>query len=310
MDKQDAPVLILGYNRPDKISALISDLRLCRPQNIYFAVDGPKPNKNSDENLVAEVRDCINEINWTDGVTPIFREQNLGMRISIPGAVSEVVRKHGKVIVLEDDLRISPSFLDFSNWALREFEQYQNIGHICGYSAVPGKELSLPDKSVRLSKFAQSFGWATWERAWSNYDDSMFWFQNLKANDLLTLFNDPIAAAHWWLILENVRTGRISSWAYRWLQSLWSQNQVSVVPNKSLVVNHGYDTGSHTLTKPAWDEPELNDFLDLLNLGQVDPVLDLGAEHWTSKVLNRNNLPGFIREVAVTAVRSLVQEKH
>lgn len=303
----EAPVLILAYNRPDKTKALIENLRKSRPKTIVFSVDGPRGYKNSDDVKVDAVQSCLKYIDWTDDVTTIFRSSNLGLRAAVPDAVSQVIDKYGTAIVLEDDLEISETFLDYCNWALKEFKNESEIAHISGYSAVPLSNLNHPDNQVRLSKFPQSFGWATWNRSWSNYDDSMTWFNEIDFNDLLVLFNNPVAAAHWWLVLENVRTGRISSWAYRWIQSIWQKKQFAIAPNRSLVVNKGFDEGSHNLTKAPWKEPELG-YFEIPMAGSA--YLDFGAEFWISRIQNRNTLLGLIREIGVTTVRAVVREKH
>ena len=53
---------------------------------------------------------------------PISKSKNKGLAKSIIDGVSQIVEEFGKVIVLEDDLLVSPSFLDFMNEALLEYE--------------------------------------------------------------------------------------------------------------------------------------------------------------------------------------------
>jgi hypothetical protein len=43
------PLLVLGYNRPEKTIQLINRLRTLEPQTILFAVDGPKYGNSVDE---------------------------------------------------------------------------------------------------------------------------------------------------------------------------------------------------------------------------------------------------------------------
>ena len=44
MSNTSRPVLILGYNRPDKIKFLIKKLSKLRIKKIYISLDGPKNN--------------------------------------------------------------------------------------------------------------------------------------------------------------------------------------------------------------------------------------------------------------------------
>ena len=304
----DAPVIILSYNRPEKTKKLIKNLRFARPKKIIFSVDGPKTERADDLKKVLEVQKSAELIDWTDDVTTVFRSSNLGLRFAVPSAITLGVETYGQAIVLEDDLEISESFLPFCNWALNEFRADASIMHINGYSAVPISKLSRPDEMLRASAFPQSFGWATWARAWGAYDDSMEWFSSGGLKVLNKKFQDPVKALHWWMILENVRSGRISSWAYRWIQSVWQTGGASVSPNKSLVRNLGYDDGSHNLTKPSWKEPDLAD-LESSTLPNSKPNFDKIAEEWVSKVQNRNTLLGLFREFGVAAIRSLFPDR-
>lgn len=303
-----APVIILAYNRPEKTRKLIENLRFSRPKTIIFSVDGPKTDKADDVQKIMEVQRSVEKIDWTDNVTTVFRASNLGMRFAVPSAISIGVETFGQAIVLEDDLEISQSFIPFCNWALKEFRKDNSIMHINGYSAVPDSILSRPNQPLRASAFPQSFGWATWANAWDSYDDSMWWFSSGGIQELYKKFQDPIKAIHWWMILENVRAGRISSWAYRWVQSVWQKGGGSVSPNKSLVRNLGYDEGSHNLTKPSWKEPLLAD-LNIPDLSHCNPEYDSIAEQWVSKVQNRNTVVGILRELGVATIRSLFPDR-
>jgi hypothetical protein len=45
---QTTPLVLIAYNRPQKVRGLLERLREQRAENIIFAVDGPKANKPGD----------------------------------------------------------------------------------------------------------------------------------------------------------------------------------------------------------------------------------------------------------------------
>jgi hypothetical protein len=302
-----APVLIVAYNRPEKTSNLINSLRESAPQRVILSVDGPREKSLGDGDKVRQVIQAAEGIDWTTDVQVISRESNLGMRFAVPDAISKVVHAHGSVIVVEDDLVLGNDFIPFCNAALNEFKDDRRVHHISGYSAVPAGHLSTNTTRARLSRFPQSFGWATWSNSWSKYDDAMSWSQNASLSDFKRITPGLIAALHWQLIFNNVAEERISSWAYRWIQSIWENDGFSIAPRVNLVTNDGYDQGSHNLTKAPWNELPIGDY----DLNNLDPVqLDEIADLWLSRVQNRNNLIGLSREALVALVRSIFRERH
>lgn len=277
---------------------------------MYLAVDGPRSQKPGDADNVSAVEKCVELIDWTEDVTLISRPHNLGMRIAVPDAVTQVISQHGRAIVVEDDLVVGSDFIPYSNYFLEKHKNDEHIAHINGYSAVPKGSFSHPDVATRLTRYPQSFGWATWARAWKNYDDSLSFLDESPIAKLREIHGNEVAALHWRLVLENVRQERISSWAYRWIASTWGKNQFALGPLKSLVNNRGYDVGSHNLTKAPWKEPQLSSFEWSNPSVDAEPIVDPVAEQWISRVQNRNTVSGLAREVAVTAIRTVIKEKH
>jgi len=46
-----APVLLIGFNRPDYMSEQIAALRPVRPSRLYIAVDGPRADRPEEDEL-------------------------------------------------------------------------------------------------------------------------------------------------------------------------------------------------------------------------------------------------------------------
>ena len=114
-----APIVIFLYRRPDHTKRLLACLDACyraypvdHPVVIY--IDGPR--QTEDLPQVEEVRRIVQEWKaataYTD-VTIHAAERNRGLAVSVIEGVTAVVGEYGRVIVLEDDLVLTPDALDY-----------------------------------------------------------------------------------------------------------------------------------------------------------------------------------------------------
>ena len=97
-----APILLIGFNRPDFMAAQIAAVREARPLKLYVAVDGPRPDEAE---KCRAVRECVKLVDWPCEVKTLFREKNLGCKYGVSGAISWFFDNEEEGIVLEDDCR-------------------------------------------------------------------------------------------------------------------------------------------------------------------------------------------------------------
>lgn len=295
------PVLVIAYNRVDNAQRLFSCLRQQGTEHIIFAVDGPKVNNKNDVNKVQAVRDLVNTIDWTDQVETRFREKNMGLRASVTEAVSYAVSQYGQVIVLEDDTAPGPLWVPYAKEMLETFRTEQSVEHISGYNLVPQQYLTSPAKGSRLSRYPESFAWATWDRAWENFDGSLDWALNASVGDIRRIVGSTSGALRWKQNFHDAEAGRINSWAYRWISSMWSRDAYVLSPNANLITYTGFEEGTHTLMKAPWSElPQFEGEIHDLLQKQV-PDLDKRADEWVAKRVFAETPYGVARGVAITA---------
>ena len=249
-----APVLLLGFNRPGKLETLILSLRETRPKIVRIALDGPRSHHPQDVALVNECNEVVRLIDWTDDVVVRRREENMGLEHAIPDAVSWVLSEFRSVIVIEDDVIVGPQFIEFANEMLTRFEKDDSVMHISGYNAVPIDSITNKDRSVRSSRIPESYAWATWKSSWEAYNPSISPALTMPTKSLMEVTGSWLAAIRWRqnFILADRRL--ISTWAYRWLASIWSNNGYCISPNRNLVKYNGYTGGTHTRRKARWKE--------------------------------------------------------
>lgn len=296
---ESAPVLLLAYNRPEKLSQLIQRIRVLRPSVLLVSVDGPKISKPGDKDLVLATQKIIQSIDWDVKIETRFRAENIGLRLAVQDSVNWAISQYGKVIVIEDDAVPGPQLLDFLNFNLQKFADDQKVMHVSGYNLVPPQNL-LSERGSRFSRYPESFAWATWERAWKHYDENLTWGLESSVKEIAKITGSTTSALRWKLNFHDAAAGRIGSWAYRWISSMWSQNGTTVAPNRNLLSYSGFDEGTHTVRSPRWKDLPIEN----LSFSENDnlTITDLEADNWTGSSIFRENPWGIIDGVASSIV--------
>jgi len=295
------PVLILAYNRPEKVRRLIDRLRPQAPQRLMISVDGPKPGDAMDAAKVAAVHEALQAIDWTDDVETRLRPVNLGLRLAVADAVTWAVETHGEAVILEEDVLPGDQFLPYMTHMLERFRDDEMIAHVSGYNIVPPERLAAGGTSSRLTIYPESIAWGTWSRAWAHFDDSLEWGANVSIAELSSVTGDRISALRWKQSFRDAAAGRISTWAYRWIASMWSRRALTVSPNQNLVTYAGYDEGTNSVLKAPWEELPLFE-AEISGLVVGDVVRDLVADSWVNRNVSGGTISGVTRGLAVSGL--------
>lgn len=246
-----APIVLFTYNRlwhTQKTIQALKNNELASESELIIYSDGAK-NKSAYES-VSQVRDYVETIDGFKKVTIISREKNWGLANSIIDGVTQTIKMHGKVIVLEDDLVTSPFFLRYMNDALEFYKDENHVMHISGY-VYPIDNKNLND--TFFIKPDTCWGWATWDRAWKYFKKDTNYFLNIFSKKMIRDFNLNGSCDHFKQIKAN-KNGRIDTWAIFWYASTYLQNGLSLHPSQSFVSNIGHDgNGVHCLKTSIYD---------------------------------------------------------
>ena len=248
-NKTYAPVVAFAYNRADKIIRCLTALSQnpeAKETDLFIYSDGPKSEAGASG--VKETRDALKKFKVEAGfksVTIIEAERNKGLATSIMDGVTEVVNKHGKAIIVEDDLLVSKKFLSYMNGALDYYADNHRIGAISGYT-YPLKELENYDGDVYVMHKGDCWGWATWKDRWDNASWGDVDFDAyLHDKKLRRKFENTENG--WDLLMILLSQGKTSSWAVRWVLYLLKNDLWTVYPKESFVSNAGFDgSGIHS----------------------------------------------------------------
>jgi hypothetical protein len=239
-----APIALFVYNRPEHTRRTLSYLQknlLADESRLFIFSDGPKT--EADKAKIEQVRQLASEATGFKSVKLIEREENLGLANSIISGVTKLVNEYEKVIVFEDDLLSSPYTLQYFNESLGRYAKEEKVMHVGAYM------YNLLDKTLPQTFFyraATSWGWATWARAWKDFepdiDKLIGKFDKAKIHQFSIEGN-----MNFWKQMEQFKAGRNNSWAIRWYASIFLKNGLTLNPSYSLVHNIGHDgTGVHS----------------------------------------------------------------
>jgi hypothetical protein len=237
------PVALFAYRRPFHLQKVVASL-LLNPEAIktelFVFCDAAKSLADQDD--VDRVREYAKSIKGFRSVNVIERRTNYGLSRSITEGVSSLCREYGSVAVVEDDILVSPHFLNWVNAALDKYENDERVLSVgCYVFPTPIKLpetffLSLPD----------CWGWAVWARSWRQFHaDGGALLKALRERNLEHRF-DFEGAYPYTEMLRAQTQGKNDSWAVRWSASVLLAGGLTVYPGQSMTLNIGFDgTGTH-----------------------------------------------------------------
>lgn len=238
---QYAPIVVFAFNRLDVLTNTIQSLKAnpeAKDSDLFVFVDGARPHKEGEAAKVAAVQDFVKSIDGFKSVHYTFAEANKGLAKSIIGGTTEVINQYGKVIVVEDDLFVSRSFLRFMNQMLDLYEKDERIMQVSGYGCLLTK---IGDYSydAYINERGHSWSWGTWKDRWETVDWDVRDYEELKASKALQKkFNKR--GSDLYKMLNGYMTGENNSWYIRFNYSMYKQGRYSVMPIRSLVRNDGF----------------------------------------------------------------------
>ena len=127
-------IVIPCFNRTDTLSLLLSSLQSAvyhQKVDIVFSIDYSGKD---------DVYNVANRFEWLHGNKRIVKhEKNIGLRRNIISC-GDMTAQYDAVIVLEDDLVVSPYFFDYAYHACKFYWDSESVGEISlyGYQASEG----------------------------------------------------------------------------------------------------------------------------------------------------------------------------
>ena len=241
----DTPVLFCIFNRPELTSRVFESIRQRKPTTLLIASDGPRTTHPEDVAKVELVREIVNKVDWPCDVRTRFLSENLGCKLAMSSAISWGFEQTEQLIILEDDCLPDHSFFGFCESLLDRYRDNPDVMMISGNNF---QRSPHSDASYYFSRWTHIWGWATWKSAWKKFDvDVSTWPALKQTAQLRSIFKNPIEYAHWSQTLDSQHAGNIDTWDFPWAYAVWSNNGMSILPERNLVTNIGFgESATHT----------------------------------------------------------------
>lgn len=240
-----APLAVCAFNRASTLQTTLDALRaneLASATHLYIYIDGPRAGVDGEAAKVDEVVAVARATEGFKSVTVTISSENKGLAASITGAATQLLNEYGRVIMVEDDLYCSRSFLSYMNIMLDAYEADPRVMQVSGY----GCKISRPrgyNYDIYLNRRAHSWTWATWKDRWETVDWEVKDFDQLAASrSAIKAFNR--GGSDLFGMLKGWKEGRNNSWYIRFNYAMHKQGRYTVCPVRSLVRNDGFGDGA------------------------------------------------------------------
>ena len=223
-------IVVVAYNRPKSLERMLSSLSLIKTTKqpeLLISID----NAGAASEAVKTLADNY-DWPWKKHVTLHPDRKGLKNHILWCAAKSQT---YGSVIILEDDLIVSPNFYDGACQMLDAYSSDPQIAGISLYTYNFNESAHLPwhrikgNGDVHLMQQVSSWGQAWTRTQWEAFET---WYSNDQPNEL-----HPS-------IPSNIRSWPDSSWKKHFIDYVTHKGLSIVYPDDSLTSNSG-DPGTH-----------------------------------------------------------------
>ena len=225
-------IVIAGYNRVDSITRLMKSV-----QNAYYPVEDVTLIVSLDHSdKIDKIVAAIEEIGWSHGKL-LFRvfDERQGLKRHILSC-GDLAYEYGSVIVLEDDLYVSPCFYSY---ILQMIDFYKDDSKICGVSLYChawngyGNYQFVPQRNefdVFIAQIGVSWGQCWTKEQWSEFK---IWYEKNKEIDR---FNNNLPSS--------INDWGNQSWAKYFYNYMVENEKYYIIPYTSLSTNFS-EIGEH-----------------------------------------------------------------
>lgn len=267
-------IVVVGYNRPDALAKLLTNVNALlvdgEQVDLVISIDGGAPKS------VVKVASEFHHKNG--GKKLIFHPHNLGLRQHILSC-GDLTKELGNVIVLEDDLELSPYLFQYAKWVLSKYENENSLAGFSLYayqltetSLKPFYRLKDDPYPIHLMRFPSSWGQLFTPAQWSGFRT---W---LSENEYKEVPLPPF-----------VKKWSPGSWKRDMLRYMIDTEKDFLYPYLSYTTNKGYKGVNFPISVPLYDVPladgfEKSDLPDLDSLIRYDEYFELSPSDMVSLI--------------------------
>lgn len=298
-----SPVLFTVFNRPDTTERVFERIRACKPPKLYIAADGPRSERAGEAALCEQTRNKIN-VDWDCEVFTLYRDENLGCKMAMSGAVKWFFQNEEEGIILEDDCLPDDGFFRFCDTLLEKYRHDTRVAHIAGTNL--GMTKKYGNATYYFSRYTMIWGWASWRRVWENYDENLLLLDGFIEQDLFKyIYKKKAITDHLIKTLNVVKSNAIVTWDFQYIFMNFWNNSLCIVPNQNLISNIGFDTrATHTFdTRSKFANLPIDPLGEITHPKYFVPIIDADYD---SLSLETPPLATKIRRLVVPMIKKII----
>lgn len=247
------PVLFIVFRRPSTTERVFEVIRQAEPSKLFIAADGPRSDHPDEKRKCEQTRSIVKNIDWECEVHRNYSEDNLGCGRRPATAINWLFKHVDKAIILEDDCLPDPSFFPFCDQVLERYSGVSKVMHING-NTYGLDQSSWHNFSYSFGSYPQAWGWATWRRAWENFDFEISAWPEFRDSGMVKSLDGGSRVANdrinKWNKVHGGGDGDV--WDYQWHFAVMNRGGLAVVPQKNLISNIGFSSNAtHTKNKES-----------------------------------------------------------
>ncbi len=175
--KVDISVLMLFFNRPERLAEVFAEVKKARPSRLFLYQDGARDSRDLPGIEACRLIVDDSEIDWDCEVHRLYQEKNYGCDPSEYISQKWAFSQTDKCMVLEDDDVPSQSFFPFCKELLDRYENDSRVWMIAGFNA---EEKTPVSESYFFTSVFSIWGWASWRRVIDTWDAGYSWLEDRK----------------------------------------------------------------------------------------------------------------------------------
>lgn len=238
--KTDVAVLMLFFNRPETFAQAFAAVREACPSRLFLYQDGPRKGNEADRLGVEACRKIASDenIDWQCEVKRNYQTENAGCDPS--GFLSQqwAFSMADKVVVVEDDVVVAPTFIAFCKEMLDRYEHDPRVWLISGFNT---DEVTphVPTDYFFTSAFS-IWGWASWRRVANQWEgDYAFMRDEFTRRSLAELVRDRGYRRDFMAMCsDHAASGKPYFESVFWASMLMN-NGLAIMPTRNMVSNVG-----------------------------------------------------------------------
>lgn len=240
---KDTAILLVAYSRPNLLKNRINEISKCDIENVHISIDGGIKSHTSN---MDEAKDYAKKILSKKKLYIYHHQNNLGLAKHITEQISKILLIHRYIILVEDDIKLSPSIFRNIVNGIYELQKINKLGTVSGVSNLYSTRLR---NKWRFSLTAGTQGLILTREVWYGYRLDL---SNVNIGAELKLSRswqsmNRFQRKYWMSRFKGVQKNPTHTWDHQLTYHSLINNFVNLKPVFALIGNEGWgENATHT----------------------------------------------------------------